>query len=75
MPKISTDISLCALNCDVYRYLSSAVSKSVIQYPSSLLGGNPFFEIAMNDEAQREIDKDVEENAELYEALADESDE
>jgi len=29
----------------------------------------------MNDEAQREIDKDIEENAELYEALADENDE
>lgn len=29
----------------------------------------------MNDEAQRQIDKDIEENAELYEALADESDE
>jgi len=29
----------------------------------------------MNDRAQREIDKDIEENAELYEALADESDE
>lgn len=44
-------------------------------YPSSLLRGNPFLRIAMNDEAQLEIDKDVEENAELYEALADESDE
>ena len=29
----------------------------------------------MNDKAQREIDKDIEENAELYEALADEDDE
>lgn len=29
----------------------------------------------MNDEAQRQMDKDIEENAELYEALADESDE
>jgi hypothetical protein len=29
----------------------------------------------MNDRAQREIDKDIEENAELYEALADEDDE
>jgi len=29
----------------------------------------------MNDRVQREIDKDIEENAELYEALADETDE
>lgn len=29
----------------------------------------------MNDKVQREIDKDIEENPELYEALADESDE
>jgi hypothetical protein len=29
----------------------------------------------MNDEAQRQMDEDIEENAELYEALADESDE
>ena len=51
------------------------LSKSVIQYPSSLLRGNPLFEITMNDEAQRQMDEDIEENAELYEALADESDE
>ena len=48
---------------------------SIIQYPSSLLRGKPFLKITMNDKAQQEIDKDIEENAELYEALADEDDE